>query len=230
MTDRAFILAGGLGTRLAPYTTILPKPLMPIHGSKSIIEHVIHGLTLSGITDITISIGYLGHLIEAVLGDGERFGVRLTYLREQFPLGTAGSLGLLPPIKDDHKLVVVNGDTYTDFDYHRALAALNDVTPAAVACTTRVMHVDYGVLTRDRDGKLSEYSEKPQIELLVSMGIYALMGSMLDLLEANETIDMPDFLRRVFNAGHKIACVDHQGEWKDLGRPSDFALLQELDV
>ena len=120
---RGFVLAGGLGTRLAPYTTVLPKPLLPL-GTSTILETLIRGLAASGVTDVTISLGYLGHLVRAVIGDGTSLGVQVTYTEEPEPLGHGGGLRLLADLSDDDVVLSVNGDTLTDFDFRLAGAAL----------------------------------------------------------------------------------------------------------
>jgi NDP-sugar pyrophosphorylase family protein len=226
MRDRGVILAGGLGSRLAPYTAILPKPLMPLLEDKSIIEHVLGGLAASGIRDVTITLGHLGHLIEAVVGDGSNFDVAVTYTRELSPLGTAGPLALLGDVRQDDSLLVVNGDTYTDLDYRQVLAYL-DRAEAVIACVRRSSLINYGVIHVDRDGYLTEYDEKPSVDLTVSTGIYALRGSVLDLIEPGSRLDMPDLLRSLQSLGRKVFCKTFDCMWRDLGRPEDFAELQQ---
>ena len=226
MTERAVILAGGQGRRLAPYTAILPKPLMPLFEDKSIIEHVLAGVAAAGITEVTITLGYLGHLIEAVVGSGERFGLSVSYTREEVPLGTAGPLSLLDGVESDDRILVVNGDTYTDLDYREVLALLESPFEAVVTCVERTIDTNYGVVQFDGDERLTSWDEKPSIAMVVSTGIYGLRGSALDLVLPAERMDMPDLLRALNATGRPVRCFLSQCDWKDLGRPEDFAELQ----
>lgn len=225
MTDRAVILAGGRGRRLAPYTTILPKPLMPLFEDKSILEHVLGGVAASGILDVTITLGYLGHLIEAVVGDGSSFGLTVSYTREDEPLGTAGPLGLLTDLGSHDRILVINGDTYTDLDYRLVLSELQGSVEGVVTCVERSIDTNYGVVHIDEAGLLERYVEKPTISMVVSTGIYGLRGSALNLVPAGQRMDMPDLLGALQISGRPVRCLVSDCEWRDLGRPSDFAEL-----
>jgi len=227
MTERAVILAGGRGRRLAPYTTILPKPLMPLVEDRSIIEHVLVGLAAAGITDVTITLGYLGHLIEAVVGDGSTFGVAVRYTREDEPLGTAGPLALLDGVDAQDRILVVNGDTYTNLDYRSVLAELQGAVEGVVTCVERTIDTNYGVVHIDESGMLDRYVEKPTIAMVVSTGIYGLRGSALDLVPVGQRMDMPNLLLALHGAGRPVRCLVSDCEWRDLGRPGDFAELQQ---
>ena len=225
MINRAVILAGGRGRRLAPYTTILPKPLMPLFEDKSIIEHVLTGIACSGINDVTITLGYLGHIIEAVVGDGRSFGLSVRYTREEEPLGTAGPLGLLTDVATDDRILVVNGDTFTDLDYTLVLAELQGAVEGVVTCVERTIDTNYGVVHVDEAGLLERYVEKPSISMLVSTGIYGLRGSALNLVTAGKRMDMPNLLLALHDTGRPVRCLVSECEWRDLGRPGDFAEL-----
>jgi len=227
VTERAVILAGGRGRRLAPYTTILPKPLMPLVEDRSIIEHVLVGIAAAGITDVTITLGYLGHLIEAVVGDGSTFGVAVGYTREDEPLGTAGPLALLDGVDAQDRILVVNGDTYTDLDYRSVLAELQGAVEGVVTCVERTIDTNYGVVHIDEAGMLDRYVEKPTIAMVVSTGIYGLRGSALDLVPVGQRMDMPDLLLALHGARRPVRCLVSDCEWRDLGRPGDFAELQQ---
>ena len=225
--DRAVILAGGRGRRLAPYTSILPKPLMPLASDKAILEHVLEGVARAGISRVTITLGYMGHLIEAVVGSGEKYGVNVTYTREERPLGTAGPLSLLDGILHDDRLLVVNGDTFTDLDYRLVLDRLDGETEGVVTCINRDIPTNYGVVAIDGSGNLEAWNEKPIISLTVSTGIYGLKGSALDLLDSGSAMDMPQLLVNLKESGRPVRCFVADCQWKDLGRPEDFAKLQE---
>jgi len=227
MTARAVILAGGKGSRLSPYTAILPKPLMPLSEGKSIIEHVLYGLSSADIFTVTITLGHLGHLIEAIVGNGEKFGLQVDYTREEYPLGTAGPLSLLKDVKEADRILVVNGDTYTDLDYKDTLNRLQGSVEAVITCVKRTIDTNYGVISFDETGQMTGYDEKPAIDMIVSTGIYGVRGSSLDLVQPNQPLDMPDLMRTLVENNRRVACFVSDCEWKDLGRPEDFVALQQ---
>jgi len=227
VAERAVILAGGKGSRLAPYTAILPKPLMPLFGDQSIIEHVLTGIASAGIKDVTVTLGHLGHLIEAIVGDGQQFGLQVTYTREGQPLGTAGPLSLLHNVDEEDKILVVNGDTFTDLDYREVLDQIRGSVEAVITCVPRTINTDYGVVQCDETGQLTDYNEKPAIEMIVSTGIYGLRGSSLNVIHPGTRMDMPDLLRTLQTEERSVFCFLSECEWKDLGRPEDFSTLQQ---
>lgn len=227
MIERAVILAGGRGSRLAPYTAILPKPLMPLTEGKSIIEHVLTGIASAGISEVTITLGYMGHLIEAIVGGGDRFGLQVDYTREDHPLGTAGPLSLLERVSESDRILVVNGDTFTNLDYREVLDQLQGSVEAVITCVERTVNIDYGVIEIDATGQLAKYDEKPEINMVVSTGIYGLRGSSLDLVQPGMRMDMPDLLRALQINGRPVVCYLSNCEWKDLGRPEDFAAVHQ---
>lgn len=224
--DRAFVLAGGEGVRLRPFTTILPKPLLPL-GNGAIIERIMRGLADAGLIDVWVSVGYLGHLVEAVLGDGSRYGVSITYVRESAPLGTAGALTLLEAESDD-RILVINGDTYTEFDFRDALTELDEShCDAVVVCNERSLTLEFGVVSIGGDGLLAAYQEKPTSTYLVSTGINALRGNALHYLNGQRQ-DMPALLEKLRISGSPIKCLITDAAWLDLGRPEDLALANSL--
>lgn len=216
---RAVILAGGKGTRLAPYTAVLPKPLMPF-GERPILDYVLDQLRDAGITDIAISVGYLGPLLEAYFGDGETRGVRIAYLREEHPLGTAGPLAGL---SGEAELLVLNGDVLTDLNYERLVSA-HHRSGAEVTLTLSPLEtqIGYGVISTDVAGMVTSYDEKPLLRHQVSMGIYVVRPSALDVLVPGERLDFPDFARRLLAARRPIRGYVHKGFWLDIGRRDDY--------
>lgn len=225
---RAFILAGGLGTRLAPYTTVLPKPLMPV-GTSTILERIIRGLASSGITDVTISLGYLGHLVRAVVGDGSDLGASVAYTEEPEPLGTAGALRLIPDLADDDIVISINGDTFTDFDVREAEAFLRSHSAdAVIVVKERVTTVDFGVVDIDADGVLVGYDEKPTLVHLVSTGINALTGHAIRTWLPEGHVDMPDLMMAIGRHGGRVVCLRTDAAWLDLGRPEDLAAANDV--
>lgn len=225
---RAFILAGGLGTRLAPYTTVLPKPLMPV-GTSTILERIIRGLASSGITDVVISLGHLGHLVRAVVGDGSDLGALVTYTEESEPLGTAGALRLIPDLTDDDIVISINGDTYTDFDVREAEAFLRSHSAdAVIVVKERITTVDFGVVDIDADGLLIGYDEKPALVHLVSTGINAFTGRAIRTWLPSSHVDMPDLMMAIGHHGGRVMCLRTDATWLDLGRPEDLATANVL--
>ncbi len=228
MRDRALILAGGRGRRLAPYTAVLPKPLMPLSNNMSVIEHVLQGIARSGISDVTISLGYMGHLIEAVLDRSGPNDLDITYTYEDEPLGTAGPLTLMTDVQESDRVLVVNGDTYTDLNYRNVVEELDTSHQAVVTCVQRAVETNYGIVHPDEAGDLAAYEEKPVIPFLVSTGIYAIRGSAIRNLEPSSYLDMPDLLRRLATQAEGVRVLTVDCLWRDLGRAEDFAEIFEL--
>ena len=222
--SRVLILAGGIGTRLAPYNAILPKPLMPL-GESTIIEFLLDSLFEQGFSDITISVGHLGYLIRAVLDSKYGANGKIQFVEETEPLGTAGPLTLLERVSINEKILVINGDTLTNFQYDDAVKGIFETTAdALIVCTRRQYHVDYGVLEMSKDGQLDSIIEKPTLEYLVSTGINVVSGLAIKENLKPGRVDMPDFLRNIKLAGKRVTCLETNALWFDLGRPEDLTL------
>lgn len=217
---KAIILAGGRGTRLAPYTTILPKPLMPI-GDKPILDIVINQLRHYGFTDITLAVGYLAELLMAYFGDGERFGVKIRYSHEDHPLGTAGPIALV----DDpgEPFLVMNGDILTTVDY-AALMAFHQAGNAIATVLTypRSVKIDLGVIEFDEQDRLARYIEKPTQHYHVSTGIYIFDPRVRSYIPYNQRLDLPDLLLNMMASGETVRCYRPDMYWLDIGRVDDY--------
>ncbi|MDQ6692920.1 MAG: sugar phosphate nucleotidyltransferase [Chloroflexota bacterium] len=217
---RAVILAGGKGTRLAPYTTVFPKPMMPL-GDIPILEVVLRQLCHAGFTDITLAVGHLAELLVAYFADGDKFGVRLTYAREETPLGTAGPLSVIEGL--DETFLVMNGDLLTNIDYrdllayHRSRGALT-----TIATHERTVEIDYGVLDVSSSERVTAYTEKPTFTYRVSMGIYIFEPRVISLLEPGARLDFPDLVRLMLDRGEQVESYHFSGYWLDIGRPDDY--------
>lgn len=228
---RAIVLAGGYGTRLRPYTTILPKPLMPV-GDRPILDIVVRQLKAHGFTRITMATGHLAELIEAFFGDGARYGIAIDYLREHEPLGTAGPLSLLDDFTED--VIVMNGDVLTDIDYAALLYDHGtDGAVATIATHRRREKLSLGVLSlddADDAGRITGYEEKPELVFNASMGVYCFSPRLLEHLEPGAHLDFPDLVLRLVRARERVWAWRSDALWLDIGVPGDYELAQELFV
>jgi NDP-sugar pyrophosphorylase family protein len=221
-------MAGGKGSRLYPYSAVLPKPLMPL-GDIPVLELLLRQLGRAGVTEAYLAVNHLRHLIEAFFGDGTRIGVKLNYSVEDKPLGTAGPIAaVLDRLGDD--FVTTNGDLLTTMDiaamirFHRERRAV-----ATVGVYPREVKIDFGLIEVDADMRMTAYREKPSYPHLVSMGIYVLNAAQLrNLIERDTYLDMPDLLQRLMVTGDEVHCFRSDCFWLDIGRPDDFARAQEL--
>jgi NDP-sugar pyrophosphorylase family protein len=218
------ILAGGKGSRLAPYTTVLPKPLMPI-GDRAILDVVIRQLSGHGFDHVTMAVGYLGHLIEAVFGKGDDFGVEIEYHREEEPLGTAGAFATIDGLSDDHFLAM-NGDILTSMDYDAFFEAhLSSGNAMTIATHHRTVRTNYGVLHLDGDAgpvrPVTGYDEKPEIGYTVSMGIYGISPQAVAHVPGGR-FEIPDLVLALLEAGLPVGAFPYDGYWLDIGRHDDY--------
>ena len=200
---KAVILAGGLGTRLAPYTIAFPKPLLPI-GELPIIEVVLRQLRWYGIHEVIISVGYLAELIEAYFATrGGIPGLQISYLREHEPLGTAGALGMIPHVDDD--LLVMNGDLVTTLNYADLIAHHRAERPAmTIAVSPRTVQIDLGVLEIDAKSAIVGYAEKPTLSYNCSMGIYMYSPRATRMIEPGKYLDLPDLVKRLLERDEQV--------------------------
>ena len=225
---RAVILAGGLGSRLRPYTTVIPKPLMPL-GEHPILEILLMQLSRQGFQRVDICIGYLGHLIRAVVGDGSAHGLKIVYHDEDRPLGTMGALANIDDVADSESVLMMNGDILTDINFADVVRSHEATGAAATICVTR-RHVDmeFGVIETDARGDLREYHEKPSTDVLVSIGVNVVSGAALARLERGTRTDVPTFMERTRDAGERVHCHEISGFWLDLGRVDDYQAASDL--
>jgi NDP-sugar pyrophosphorylase family protein len=212
----AVLLAGGRGTRLAPLTVTVPKPLLPL-GERPIIDVLITQLAAAGVARVFVCLGYLAPLMMAFLGDGSRWGVTIEPRIEAEPLGTAGGLRAVDGLSDD--FFVVNGDTLTDLDF-RAMAAAHRAADAWATLFTPFVDekVDYGVVSIDPDGALTDYQEKPRRGYHVSSGVYVLSRQILRLIPPSGAFDMPDLIRAAMAQQRAVIAHAPDAYWKDIGR------------
>jgi NDP-sugar pyrophosphorylase family protein len=218
------LLAGGRGTRLRPYTTVLPKPLMPV-GDMPVLEILLRRLAAGGFRRVNLAVGHLAELIEAYFGDGERFGLELVYRRESEPLGTAGPLAEIE--LESGRVLVMNGDllttlSFTDLvDAHAASGAA-----ATLAVLSRAVSIDFGVVHVEGD-RVASFEEKPVIGYDVSMGVYVFEERVVRLIPEGVHFDFPDLLQAVLNRGWPVHAHRSTDFWLDIGRIEDYE--QALD-
>jgi len=219
---QALILAGGKGTRLQPYTTVLPKPLMPV-AQYPILEIIVRQLKQAGVDEIILAVGYLSHLIEAFFQDGSRFGVKIRYSFEDSPLGTAGPIGLvLDQLEGD--FLVMNGDLLTTlnyrnlYDFHRSRGAA-----ATLGLFQREVKIDFGVIEASEDLLLKNYIEKPTYKFSVSMGVNVFnKAAIVDFVKRGQRLDVPDLMLALKAAGRPVCCYSEPCLWLDIGRVDDY--------
>lgn len=218
---RAIILAGGKGTRLRPYTTLIPKPLVPLGGKYSILEIIIMQLARSGFTHITLAVNHLSHLIMAYFGDGSRFGVKLDYSIEENELSTIGPLTLVDDLPEN--FLVMNGDILCDLDYRAFLEThVQAGSRISVSAYRRQVKIDFGVLRYDETNHLTEFHEKPAFDFDVSMGIYCIDRSVIDALPRGVPYGFDNLMMDGLKNGHSIDIRPFSGYWLDIGRPDDY--------
>ncbi len=223
---KAVIQCGGKGTRLRPYTMVLPKPLMPV-GARPVLELLLKWLRRNDVREMYITTGYLGHIIQSFCGDGRQWDLKITYTEETEPLGTIGPLGLLR--RDlDSTFLVINGDVLTDLSlpsfltYHHEQGGL-----VTVATATRKTKMDFGVIEQGA-GRITQFREKPIFSHLVSMGIYCMEPDVLHYIPERVPFGFDDLLLCLLGRGLPAFTFPHNGMWLDIGRVEDFQNAQDL--
>jgi dTDP-glucose pyrophosphorylase len=220
------IMAGGMGTRLRPHTKSCPKPLLSVAG-KPMLEHIIERAKLEGFSHFVLAIHYLGRMIEDHFGNGERLGVKIEYLREQSPLGTAGALGLLNPYPDA-PFVVTNGDVITDIRYGELLDFhIRHDAAATMAVRAHEWQHPFGVV-QTKGVEIIGFEEKPVARSHINAGVYVLNPTALSLLTVDAHCDMPVlFMRLQAKAQRTVAYPMHE-PWLDVGRPDDLLAANKI--
>ena len=218
---RAIILAGGKGTRLRPYTTLIPKPLVPLGGKYSILEIIILQLREAGFSHITLAVNHLSQLIMAYFGDGSRLGVRIDYSLEEGELSTIGPLTLIDDLPES--FLVMNGDILCDLDYRAFyethMAAGSEIS---VSAFRRHVKIDFGVLRYDVSGRLESFQEKPEYDFDVSMGIYCINRSVIQALSRGQKYGFDNLMVDSLDANRRVDIRLFDGYWLDIGRPDDY--------
>jgi len=222
---KAVVLAGGKGTRLAPYTQILPKPLMPI-GDMPILEVLLRQMKRAGVGDVILTVGHLASLLRSFFMDGQQWGMNITYSYESEPLGTAGPLSLIEGLNST--FIVANGDVLTTLDlgelvaFHKTQGGI-----ATIAVHQRKVKIDLGVVQLDGSDFVDGYIEKPSYDYTVSMGVYVFEPEVLKYIPIDVYLDFPELVLKLIDSGEKVSGYRFDGYWMDLGRPDDYAQAAE---
>ena len=217
---KAVVLAGGRGTRLTPYTSVFPKPLLPL-GDMPILEIMIYQMKRAGIKEIILTVGHLARLISTYFDDGERFGVEISYSHEKVPLGTSGPLSLIDGLDDT--FLVTNGDILCNLTLHDLIISHKQSgAVVTVAMYNREVNIDMGVMQLDGRNEVIGYLEKPNFTYPVSMGIYVFEPRVLDYIPKNQYLDFPDLVLKLIDNGERVIGYPFDGYWRDLGRSGDY--------
>ena len=217
---KAVVLAGGKGTRLAPYTKILPKPLMPID-DMPILEIMLRQMKRVGVDEVILTVGYLSELLRAFFQNGERLGLHIEYSFESQPLGTAGPLSLITGL--DETFLVTNGDILTTLDFKALVEShRNSGAAATIAAHERKVKIDLGVIQFNGDDEVMGYIEKPTYDFSVSMGIYVFEPRVLSYIPYNQYLDFPNLILRLLDNRERVMGYRYDGYWMDLGRADDY--------
>lgn len=226
---KAIIMAGGKGSRLGPYTAVLPKPLMPLGEEMPVLELLLRQLKSAGVVEVVLAVNHLHHLLRAYFGDGEALGMTIRYSLESAPLGTAGPMSAVIETLGDNFLVA-NGDLLTTLDVEEMIRVhLANTADVTVASHKRQIKSDFGLLDVDDHMMLKAYREKPTYDHLVSMGLYVMRRSAVAAhLVPGAHLDIPDLLRKIIESNGRIYCHAPECFWLDIGRPDDYARAQEI--
>ena len=225
---QAVILAGGKGRRLAPYTTVLPKPLMPV-GEYPIAEVLVRQLKKAGCTDIIFAVGYLAELLMAYFGDGSRYGIKIRYCKEDEPLGTAGPLRNISDLSET--FLVLNGDTLTNLNFNHLLEFhKNHRALVTIAGFHRQVPIDFGIMDI-KDQRLVNYHEKPVHHYWVSMGVYVFDRRVLKYIPKSGSQDFPDLIKLLLKENQAVAVFPFEDFWLDIGRVEDYQrAIEEFEL
>ena len=214
------IMAGGRGKRMLPFTKDCPKPLLPL-GDKPILEHILIKAKSEGFSNYVFSINYLGNMIKNFFGDGKRFNVSIKYLKEKFPLGTAGGLSLLKP-RPKSPFIVCNGDIISDIkfgdllDFHKRNNAF-----ATMAVKPYEIKNPYGV-AQIKGNEIINLEEKPVVKSQINTGVYVLDPLIFKYLVKNKYLDMNVLFKNLIKKSKKVLAYPAYEIWLDVGRPKDF--------
>ncbi len=222
MSKQAVILCGGKGTRLKPYTVVLPKPLMPI-GEFPILEVIVRQLKSYGFEKLVFAVNHQAELIKAFFGNGEKWGLKITYSLENKPLSTMGPLKLIEELEDN--FLVMNGDILTDLSFSEFYQNhVKSQSIFTISSYSRTHVNDYGVLIKDSNSSLTDFQEKPSTSFEVSMGIYMANSQILSYIPENTFYGFDHLMKDLILDKKYPKIREHKGYWLDIGRPDDYSI------
>ena len=223
---KAVILAGGKGTRLKPYTSVIPKPLVPV-GERAILEILITRLKKLGVDELFICVNHFAEIIMAFFGDGSKFGLKINYSTEEKPLSTVAPIKLISNLPEN--FLVMNGDLLTDLDFG-ALYDFHLRNKALLTVSTyqRRTKIDFGVIDIDAGAHVATgFREKPEYTFDVSMGVYAMNRKVLDFVPENESFGFDNLMTTLLERHEPVKIYPYNGYWLDIGRPDDYEKANE---
>jgi NDP-sugar pyrophosphorylase family protein len=221
-----FLMAGGFGTRLKPLTDDCPKPLLKI-GDKPILETILESFISAGFHQFYISTHYLPEAIEGYFGNGSSWGVDIHYVYEETPLGTGGSLGLLPKDIPQVPIIMMNGDLLTKIDFEQLLSFHNQHEPICTMCVREEEHkIPYGVVKAD-EHKITSLVEKPTYKYFINAGVYVVSRELVDRVDKNQRIDMTDLIEQCIDQQRLVSMFPVHEYWLDIGKMVDFYQAQK---
>lgn len=224
-SNQAVVMAGGLGTRLSPFTDHTPKPLVSVAG-RPILDHTLSRLRSSGIENVVISLNHMGDQIKRHIGTGRRRNLHVNYVTETRRLGTAGALALIDP-RPVKPFLVLNGDLITGLNYSRLLRFQKKENCEMVLCVRQhAIQIPYGVV-EVIDGCVEKLREKPNVESFINAGIYVLTPPCIDLIPADSYFDMTDLVAAVKESGGRVGVFPIIEYWRDIGRPEDLVAAHQ---
>jgi NDP-mannose synthase len=223
---KAIILAGGMGTRLVPYTTVFPKPLMPIDGMP-ILEVIVRQLAHFRIREMVFAVSQQSEsLLSAYFGNGSRYGVDICCSKEEKPLGTAGPLSIIPNLPET--FLVMNGDILTTLNYQKLIKYHHQNKGiVTIAMSQKEVHLELGVMEFNRAHRLTRYIEKPTLSYAVSMGIYVFEKKVLEWIPSQRYLDFPRLIQKLIQQREKVVCYPSDDFWLDIGRHEDYEEAQK---
>lgn len=218
---KAVILAGGKGTRLKPYTSVIPKPLVPI-GEKAILEILLAHLKKSGVDEVILCVNHFAEIIMAFFGDGSRHGIQIRYSIEDQPLGTVAPLKLISDLPEN--FLVMNGDLLTDLDFQKLFEEhIKSNTLLTVSTYQRTTKIDFGVIETDKIAKnMVGFHEKPEYNFEVSMGVYVMNHKTLEFIPSGKPFGFDDLMLTLLEKNQIVKVYPYKGYWLDIGRPDDY--------
>jgi mannose-1-phosphate guanylyltransferase len=222
---KAVVQAGGRGTRLAPYSTVLPKALMPV-GDGTVIDHLLEQFAQVGVQEVAITVSKFGPLIRSYCGDGSRWDLTINYVVENEPLGTIGPLRTIAD-QLDGPFFVTNSDVYTDLELKDVLAFHESHrSPLTVVVTPQIVSIPYGVL-KHSGGKVEDFQEKPTEQFFVSTGIYCMSPEIFEFIPESGPFGFDQLMRALLDSETPVNAFEHTGRWIDIGRVEDLRRAQE---